>query len=487
MKLAELIADGLTLPETLKRLDIRGLTADSRAVKPGYLFAAIPGTKADGRRFANDAIDAGAAAVLTLKGSELSGVPAGKVIGVDNPRRALARMAARFYGAQPETVAAVTGTNGKTSVALFTQQIWTRLGHKAASLGTLGLRAPGRKPSSGLTTPDPVALHRDLAEIAREGVTHLALEASSHGLDQYRLDGIRISAAAFTNLSRDHLDYHPTMEAYRDAKLRLFRELLPEDGTAVLNADSGDFAHFNAACQDRGIAVIPYGSKAGDGLVLKELKAEPTGLAMSFSASGRMHAVHVPLYGTFQGENLLCALGLVQATGGDVAATVDTLPELDGVPGRMQKVAEFKGAPIFVDYAHTPGALETVLAAIRPHVRERLAVVFGAGGDRDPGKRPMMGAAAARLADIAYVTDDNPRSEDPASIRAAILADCPGGIEVDGRRNAIERAVAGLADGDALVIAGKGHEQGQIVGDTTHPFDDAHVAREAVASLGGGA
>jgi UDP-N-acetylmuramoyl-L-alanyl-D-glutamate--2,6-diaminopimelate ligase len=396
-------------------------------------------------------------------------------------------LAARFYGRQPRTIAAVTGTNGKTSVAHFTREIWAATGHAAASLGTLGLVSPqGRRPGA-LTTPDPVGLHRDLAGLAASGIEHVALEASSHGLAQHRLDGVRIAAAAFTNLTRDHLDYHVDMEAYRAAKERLFSELLPAGEAAVLNADSPEFARLTALCRGRGHRIIGYGHRAGSDLRLLQREPGSFGQRLAIAAFGSTHRLELPLVGAFQAMNALAALGLALATGTPPEAVFAAVPGLPGVPGRLQLVGQAAaGAPVFVDYAHTPDALAAVLTALRPHAAGRLLVVFGAGGDRDRGKRPQMGRTAAALADRVYVTDDNPRSEDPAAIRRAILAAAPDAVEIGDRGAAIAAAIGELRPGDVLVIAGKGHESGQIVRDAVLPFDDALVAREVLRAGEGG-
>jgi UDP-N-acetylmuramoyl-L-alanyl-D-glutamate--2,6-diaminopimelate ligase len=477
-------------PDTaLLDMEISGLTADSRRVEPGFLFAALPGSQADGRDFIPEAMRRGAAAVLSSEpwpDRTSSDIP---ILVSENPRRRLALMAARFHGAAPATIAAVTGTNGKTSVASFTRQIWSRLGNSAGSLGTLGIDAPGYEKILPLTTPDPVELHKDLAALAAQGIDHLALEASSHGLDQCRLDGVAVSAAAFTNLTRDHIDYHGSTDAYRRAKFRLFEVLMAPGGHAVLNADSPEFEAFAAVCRDHLHQVTGYGRSADEnGIRLHAAMPRPDGLALKFSVSGRRYACDLPLVGEFQAMNALCALGLVLVTGPSgidfERAAVAALADLEGAPGRMQLAARHpNGAPVYVDYAHTPDALETVLTALRPHTAGLLAVVFGCGGDRDAGKRPMMGEIAARLADRAIVTDDNPRTEDPAVIRRQILAACPGGAEAESRAQAIDEAIAQLGPEDLLVIAGKGHERGQIVGDAVHPFDDAQAAREAAARL----
>ena len=469
---------GLSGPDPM----ILGLTAESRAVRPGFLFAALPGHRADGRAFIPEALAAGAVAILAPVGTSVPALPPGvALIHSPNPRRRLALLAAAFAGNQPETMVAVTGTNGKTSTAWFFRRIMNALGARAAAIGTLGVIAEGWDGDcSGMTTPDPVALHATLARLARLGVTHASLEASSHGLDQERLDGVRLKAAAFTNLTRDHLDYHHDMEAYAAAKRRLFSELLPADGVAVIDMDGDWSPYFAETVRTRGLRLITTGA-AGEDLRLIEASPTPTGQTLHLSVFGREVSVALPLAGRFQAHNALSALGLALAVGADQAQALAALEQLDGVPGRLQRVASRdNGAPIYVDYAHTPDALETVLRALRPHASGRLVVLFGCGGDRDPGKRGLMGSIAGKLADWVIVTDDNPRSEDPATIRSAILAGCLGGLEVADRHAAIAAAVAGLQAGDLLVIAGKGHETGQIIGDRVLPFDDATEARSAV-------
>jgi len=485
MRLSDLLDPGVTLRGACGgEVEISGLCADSRALEPGMLFAALAGSRTDGRCYVAEAIAKGAAAVLTDPTCATADVGVPLVVDPD-PRRRLALMAARFHGAQPRCVVAVTGTSGKTSVAGFVRQLWERLGHPAASLGTLGLIAPGQDARASLTTPDPVQLHALLAELARAGVDHLALEASSHGLDQRRLDGVRFLAAAFTNLSRDHFDYHGTFENYLAAKRRLFGELLAPEGTAVLNADQPEFAALAATCRARGIAVLDYGAKA-ERLRLVARRPAADGQRLALALDGRRHSVTTPLAGAFQAENLMAALGLVVAAGGDADAAVPLLGQLAGAAGRLEKVGVHPtGAPVLVDYAHKPDALAQVLSALRPHVAGRLVLVFGCGGDRDPGKRPLMGEIAAAAADRVFVTDDNPRSEDPAAIRAAILAACPGAVEIGDRRAAIRAALAELQAGDLLLVAGKGHESGQIVGARVLPFDDAEVVRMALAELAG--
>ena len=489
MQLIELFAgemEEVTYGVEAKAVEITGLTADSRAVGPGFLFAALPGTQTDGQRFIDKAIAAGAAAILAPDDTDpvVYDLAGAALVTAADPRRALARAAAAFNGAQPETMVAVTGTNGKTSVASFTHQIWERLGYRAASLGTLGLRLPDGTTRPSLTTPDPVTLHADLAELARQGIDHAAMEASSHGLDQRRLDGVRLRAAGFTNLTRDHLDYHETFEAYLAAKTRLFTELLPADGTAVLNADAPEFATLAAASRGK---VMGYGRAAAD---LRVADAIPTadGLALDLEAFGTAHRLTLPLIGAFQAWNALCAAGLAIAGGADAARVLDALSGLAGVPGRLQRAGRLAtGAAVYIDYAHTPDALETVLTAVRPHAAGRVIALIGCGGDRDRGKRPMMGEIAARLADAVIVTDDNPRSEVPAEIRAEILSAAPDATEIGDRAEAIRHGTALLRAGDILVVAGKGHETGQIVGGETLPFDDLTVAREAIAALGGDA
>jgi UDP-N-acetylmuramoyl-L-alanyl-D-glutamate--2,6-diaminopimelate ligase len=484
MRLSSLLAPGVTVAGDAQGVEVTGLTADSRAVRPGMLFAALPGSRTDGRAFVAEALQRGAVAVLadpSLAGTE-PGVPL--ILDAD-PRRRLALIAARFHGRQPRRIAAVTGTSGKTSVASFTRALWEHLGCEAASLGTLGLIAPGGRSSTGLTTPDPVRLHALLAELAADGVDHLVMEASSHGLDQRRLDGVHLVAAAFTNLSRDHFDYHGSFEGYLAAKRRLFSELLPPEGTAVLNADRPEFETLAAVCRDRAIAVLDYGRRA-ERLRLLDRRSHASGQVIDLAVDGRHHRVESRLVGPFQAENVLAALGLVIGSGADPEAAAGLLDRLEGAPGRMQRIGTHpSGAPVFVDYAHKPDALAQVLEALRAHTEHRLLVVFGCGGDRDPGKRPVMGEIAAARADLVYVTDDNPRSEDPASIRRAILDACPGAIEIGDRRAAIRDAIHELREGDVLVVAGKGHESGQIVGDRVLPFDDALEVRGAIAELTG--
>ncbi len=457
---------------------IEGVTADSRKVKPGYLFAALPGAAVDGRRFAPQALAAGAAALLT--GEALADIAVPQVTALD-PRRAYALAAAAFWSAQPTVCVAVTGTNGKTSVATFCRQIFAANGHASASMGTLGIRAgDDQLTPPGLTTPDAGELAQCLAELAGRGVSHLALEASSHGIDQRRLDGVRVCAAGFLNLTQDHLDYHRTMEAYRAAKLRLFEELLPRGATAVLNADSEAFGAFATAAVSHGRSLMSVGAM-GQGLTLAGRKLVDGGQQLKLVAWGRTHQVRLPLAGAFQVSNALVAAGLCIAAGDPPDGVLAALESLEGAPGRLQRIgAGRNGGEAYIDYAHTPDGLNAVLTALRPHASGRLIVVFGAGGDRDKDKRPKMGAVAASLADVAMVTDDNPRSESPAAIRAHIRAGADGLVDVPDRRAAIERAVSMLSAGDVLVIAGKGHEQGQIIGAETVPFDDAAETARAL-------
>ncbi len=480
MRLTELIGD-----ERAVRLggaadvDICGLTADSRRVAPGFLFAALPGSRADGRAYIADALHRGAVAVLAPMGIEApeTAVP---FIVTENPRRCLAMIAARFCGRQPSCIAAVTGTNGKTSVAWFLRQIWTLCGRAGASIGTLGLHAPGIDEAGSLTTPDPIALHQTLARLAQQGVEHVAMEASSHGLDQHRLDGVHISAAAFTNLSRDHLDYHGSIDAYLAAKLRLFGELLVVDGTAVVNADSSCADAVRTTVHRRGAKTLTFGETGAD-LRLLTVRPQPGGQQLALRVLGQNFSVALPLVGAFQALNAVAAAGLAIATGVRPPAAIAALSDLQPVPGRLQRVAQVGGGAVYVDYAHTPDALAGALAALRPYCSGRLVVVFGCGGDRDAGKRPEMGAVAARLADRVIVTDDNPRSEPPAAIRAAVLTGCPDAVEIGDRRSAIAAALSDLTAGDVLLVAGKGHETGQSVGGQILPFDDRIVVRELAA------
>lgn len=461
---------------------ITGVTADSRKVAPGSLFVALPGSAADGRAYIPQALSQGAAAVLAPVDTDVALAPV--LVTSGDVRRSYAIAARSFYGVQPATCVAVTGTNGKTSVAAFCRQIWASLGLSAASMGTLGvLKQTGNVnqvlTGPGLTSPDAADAARMLAELATGGVTHLALEASSHGIDQRRLDGVSLKAAAFTNLSQDHLDYHGDMEAYRAAKLRLFDTLLPRGRTAVLNADSDAYSSFAAASIMSGLGVMGVGERGRD-LTLIARQAVPEGQRLTLDVRGTLHEVLLPLAGAFQASNALVAAGLCIAAGETPERVLSGLEHITGAQGRLQRIPGPGRGEVYVDYAHTPDGLETVLKALRPHATGRLIVVFGAGGDRDRAKRPLMGEIAGRLADLAIVTDDNPRSEDPAAIRKAVREGCPKAQEIGDRRAAIRHAIEQMRDGDVVVIAGKGHEQGQIVGGVTHPFDDATEAAEAL-------
>jgi UDP-N-acetylmuramoyl-L-alanyl-D-glutamate--2,6-diaminopimelate ligase len=442
------------------------------------MFAALPGSRVDGRAFIPDAVSRGAVAVLAPQGTEWPpGVPPRPMLVDPEPRRRLAELAAGLAGGQPRVMVAVTGTNGKTSTVEFLRQIWAADGRSAASLGTLGLTAPGFEPGPGLTTPDPVSLSETLAALARKGVQHAAIEASSHGLDQFRLDGVRLAAAAFTNLTRDHLDYHGSMAGYRAAKLRLFAELLPAGAPVVASSDM-DGATLEALGEiaARRRLVLRTVGESGSAMRLLGTMPRPDGQVLRVALAGQEREVVLPLPGRFQADNALMAAELAMALGERDA--LERLGSLTGVRGRLELAARLpNGAAVYVDYAHTPDALERLLTALRPHTSGRLHVVFGAGGDRDRGKRPLMGAAAARFADVAIVTDDNPRSEDPATIRAAVLAACPGGRDGGDRESAIAAALDGLGAGDVLAVAGKGHEQGQTIGGTVVPFDDVSVVR----------
>nr|WP_244532374.1 UDP-N-acetylmuramoyl-L-alanyl-D-glutamate--2,6-diaminopimelate ligase [Methylocapsa palsarum] len=471
----------MDIPEAFAAREVESVTCDSRAVAEGGVFFAVPGTKADGLDFAAQAVDSGAFAIVAERDLDPP-LERALLIKVADVRGAMARAAAAMYPRQPGTIAAVTGTSGKTSVAAFVRQIWAALGLKAASIGTLGVVAPSASVYGSLTTPDPVSLHKTLDQLARDGITHLALEASSHGIVQRRLDGVRLMAGAFTNLSRDHLDYHGTMEAYLAAKLELFDRLLEPGAAAVVDADSDAAPAVVSACETRGLRVLTTGAK-GASLRLAGARANDFGTDLRIAYEGHVYAPRLPLAGAFQVSNALVAAGLCIALGGPAAAVFGALERLKGAPGRLELAGRRNGAPVFVDYAHKPDALDNVLRTLRPYVSRRLIVVFGCGGDRDAGKRPMMGEIAARLADLVIVTDDNPRTEDPAVIRRAILVgagESPKIREIADRANAIATAVGMLEPGDGLVIAGKGHETGQIVGSETLPFSDFDCALAAL-------
>ena len=484
----EYLAGGADVPEPAKGLKISGLTADSRKVEPGFLFAALKGAATDGTLFAPGAVEAGAVAVLCALDAEQqvrAAVPENvAVLPVHKPRQVFARMAARFYGAQPDVIVAVTGTAGKTSVAHFVRQIFQSAGHPAASLGTLGTIKPDGVSYGGLTTPDPVALHKELSELEAEGINHAAMEASSHGLDQYRLDGVRLTAAAFTNLGRDHMDYHPTIEDYLRAKLRLFDDLLPDGGTVVVDPGEKYADRVLEVAERRGLQVLTVG-ETGKDLKLTGLVTSGAGQELTLQTTRGEYKVTLPLIGRFQVSNALISAGLAIAAGTDIGLTLRSLENLKGAPGRLELAGRTaSGGLVFVDYAHKPDALDNALAALRPFATGKLSVVVGAGGDRDPGKRELMGAAAARHADLVIVTDDNPRSEDPASIRKAVMSGAPDALEIGDRFDAIAEGVHRLGAGDILCVAGKGHETGQIVGDTVIPFSDHEAVQRAISLEG---
>ena len=482
MKLGALFEGGV--PETARELDIAGLTADSRKVKPGFLFAALPGVAAHGRDFVAQARANGAVAVLS--GGDLSCDPGIAHIVAGDPRRAFALAASAFYPRRPKTIVAVTGTNGKSSTVDFLRQIWTHAGKRAASLGTLGAIAPSGVIDLGHTTPDPAAVHATLTRLADDGVTHAAMEASSHGLEQHRIDGVRFAAAAFTNLTQDHLDYHRDMAAYRDAKLKLWA-LVRGGGVAIINADAAESAAFEAGAAKCGLDIVLCGWRAPRAHALKivEIQPRPNAQTMTLLWAGKEVTLELPLIGEFQALNAVCAAALALATGESPQAVWTGMAALKPVRGRMEHVGQSKsGGHVFVDYAHTPDGLDVLLRAARPHAPGRVVVVFGCGGERDTDKRAKMGAIAARQADVVIVTDDNPRSEDPAAIRAQILRGAPQASEIADRARAIGEAISMLRPGDAVLIAGKGHETGQIIKGVTHPFSDQDVARAALASLG---
>jgi UDP-N-acetylmuramoyl-L-alanyl-D-glutamate--2,6-diaminopimelate ligase len=473
---------GTVLDAQQSAIEIAGVASDSRKIKNGFLFVAISGAKADGAHFARQAAAAGAVAVAAEQRPD--GLPdTVTFVSVKNARRTLALAAAKIFPRQPQTIAAVTGTSGKTSVAAFTRQIWSALGHPAASIGTIGVVSPKGERYGSLTTPDPVDLHRTLDQLAGEGVTHLALEASSHGLDQHRLDGVRVAAGAFTNLSRDHLDYHPTIEAYFAAKLRLFEDLIVPGGTAVIGVDDCYAGQVVEAAKKRGLKIMTVGEH-GDDIKLADGAIEGFAQVVTIAHGGRTYKVKLPLVGAFQVQNAAIAAGLAIATGGEPARVFAALEKLGGAKGRLEFAGTYNGAPVFIDYAHKPDALKKALESLRPYARGKLTVVFGAGGDRDTGKRPIMGRIAAENADRVIVTDDNPRSENPAAIRSAILAEARGAVEIGDRAEAIRQAIAGLKGGDVLLIAGKGHETGQIVGDRVVPFSDHEAVAAALQGRG---
>ena len=457
---------------------VLGITSDSRDVKPGYVLAALPGTKVDGSAYIAKAFADGAVAAICQRGSYQG---AGLIIESDNPRRLLALMAARFYDRQPDTIVAVTGTNGKTSVSVFVRQIWAAMGFRAASLGTIGVVGPDGSEYLAHTTPDPVQLAALAAKLRDDHVQHLAIEASSHGLAQYRLDGLRLTAGAFTNLTQDHLDYHHSFEAYFEAKMRLFVELLPRGSAAVINMDSPQGADVLRHALSAGLVPFKVG-RNGDDLKLVQSTANGLGQELVIESKSGQHRVSLPLVGDFQVSNALVAAGLVIASGGEVSLVLHALESLKGASGRLELVGlTGAGASVFVDYAHTPDALENAISALRPYTKGKLHVVFGCGGDRDKGKRPLMAAAVSKYADIAYLTDDNPRTEEPAQIRREALVGAPDAVEIGDRAKAIATAVQALEAGDILLVAGKGHEEGQTVGTTVFPFKDHDAVAAAIA------
>ncbi|NBX66376.1 MAG: UDP-N-acetylmuramoyl-L-alanyl-D-glutamate--2,6-diaminopimelate ligase [Proteobacteria bacterium] len=463
---------------------IKGLTADSRMARRGWLFAALPGSRAEGVNFIKDAIINGATHILAPLGTVLPADQNAVLILDEDVRRRFALLAASFYKLQPATTVAVTGTNGKTSTVTFTAQLWDALGFSAASLGTLGISSRLTMKKGGLTTPDPVTLHAELADLTAAGITHLAMEASSIGVDQRRLDGVTLKAAAFTNLTHDHLDYHGTMDAYYTCKERLFKTLLPEGASAVVHIDDA-YGERLAKTLEGKRPLLRIGRQASEITILKQTPT-PFGQILDLNVFGKNFTLNLPLVGLFQGLNALVAAGLVMATDKNISfeKLMPHLEKLSVVPGRLQLVAGHKrGAAVYIDYAHTPHGLETVLKAVRPHTAGRLHVIFGCGGDRDKSKRPVMGGIAAALADVVIITDDNPRTEDAKAIRAEVAAGAPHARVIDDRKIAIFEAISSLLAGDVLVIAGKGHEQGQIVGDIVHPFDDVKVAEEAIHAL----
>jgi UDP-N-acetylmuramoyl-L-alanyl-D-glutamate--2,6-diaminopimelate ligase len=479
MRLTDLLPD---VPGTTGDARVTGFAIDHRKVAPGTIFGAFKGARFNGEDFIPQAIADGAIAVVSAPGVTADGAVH---LADAEPRRLFAQLAARFFAPFPDQTVAVTGTNGKTSTVELTRQLWRMAGFHAASIGTLGVTTADDQVSTGLTTPDIVTFLSNMAGLRKEGVSHAAFEASSHGLSQYRTEGLPVRAAAFTNLSRDHLDYHGTMEDYFAAKLRLFTEVVDQDGAVVVWADDPKSADVMAAVRDRGVRLLSVGS-AGETIRLLQRTPTALGQTLKLEVDGQTREVKLPLIGAYQAANALVAAGLVIATGGDIALTLTNLQRVAPVRGRLERAAISKtGAPIYVDYAHTPDGLEAAIQALRPHTEGRLITVFGAGGDRDTGKRPLMGAVATRLSDRTIVTDDNPRSEDPAAIRRDVMAGAPGATEVGGRREAIAAAIAEAQAGDIVLIAGKGHEQGQIIGAGDQmrvlPFDDVTVARECAA------
>ena len=457
---------------------VTGFALDHRNVASGNVFGAFRGARFNGEDFIAEAVRRGAVAIVARPDAIVEGVPHLKA---DEPRKLFADLAARYFAPYPETVVAVTGTNGKTSTVELTRQLWRMAGHRSASIGTLGVTTADEQVSTGLTTPDIVTFLSNLAGLRKMGISHVAYEASSHGLDQYRAEGVTLKAAAFTNLSRDHLDYHSDMDAYFAAKMRLFDEVLASDGAAVVWTGDARSEEVIGHGRRRGLRLVTVGPGA-ETIELVSRASTPLGQQLLLRHEGREHKLSLPLIGAYQMNNVLTAAGLVLATGGNWATTLSGMARVAPVRGRLERaVISRAGAPVYDDYAHTPDAIEAAIAALRPHVEGRLITVLGAGGDRDEGKRPEMGEVATRLSDVVIVTDDNPRSEDPGAIRKAVLAGAPGAIEVADRRAAIGEAIAMARAGDIVLVAGKGHEQGQIIGDQVLPFDDVTVARECAA------
>ena len=486
--LSELIAKAGIPAQVLgdAQVDVASFTADSRQVKAGSLFAAMPGVTADGTRYIPDALRAGASAILVQAGARSDVAANVPMVQVPDMRGAVSALAAAFYPSQPAYCFAITGTDGKTSTADFVRQLAELSGADAASIGTLGLRSAHTRLNVAFpalnTSPEPILLHETLSTLSGAGVTVAAIETSSHGLDQKRADAVKFTAGAFTNLTRDHLDYHGTVDAYFAAKARLFSEVLAAGATAVLNRDDAQFDVLETICESRRLSIISFGTHANATYRIVSVTPHAGGLDTTVIISGTQHALKLPLYGAFQLSNMLAAMGLLSAAGFAEETLVTLLPKLKGVPGRLEKIADVSGAPVFIDYAHTPAALENILKTLRPHTAKKLHVVFGCGGDRDAGKRPQMGAAAVTFADSVIVTDDNPRGEDATKIRAAILAAAPGAIEIAGRDDAIRAAITNLQAGDVLVVAGKGHETTQTIGNQVIPFNDADHIRKAVAA-----
>ena len=477
------LSDLICSSEENSSIKILGITSDSREVRPGYLFAAFSGAREDGVKFIPDAVDRGAVAILVKTGTKINSSKA-LVISDKNPRNKFARIASRFYSSQPEWIAAVTGTNGKTSVAIFATQILEKLGERAAAIGTLGVQGCDSSATISLTTPEPVALHKELSKITEYSVSHVVIEASSHGLDQHRLGGINCKAAAFTNLSHDHMDYHKTFEKYLFAKKRLFSEILNTNGIAVINRDTVEYKYLESVCNEKNLKIISYGFHKGSDLKLSSTTPCDDGQKIKISIEGKKYTFILPLFGSFQSHNALCALGLVIASGKSIADSIDAMKFLTGVRGRMDLVAKLQNnSKIFVDYAHTPAALESTLLASREYCKNNVYLVFGCGGDRDKIKRKKMGKIADKYADKVFVTDDNPRNEDPKSIRDEILQSCPKAIDAGDRKNAIELALKHLRENDVLLVAGKGHETDQVVGKEIRSFDDFVEINETIKRL----